>query len=760
MNYAIPNVILIGAKGYPLYRFDNRSIVLNSLNGVFSVDTVGNELSVDTFTVTIRYDPTPGQVYAPVDTDGYLTTNPALYGLHTVAGREYMTELPYGTPVYWYCDGEFFSKGYLQSCDRIGKYAWKLTAISGIGLLSDTYHPGGIYTGETVAEIAADIIGDVFPYTIDEAVASVTVNGWLPYDTRRKNLHRLLFAVGASVVRGDVDIDYNIAFLRESASPPVIPDSRIALGGKVSYTLPATAAEISEHSFFPAANTAPETLYDNTATVSGSTGEQTIIFSNPYYDLAVTGTLTIVKSGANFAVVTGQGVLTGKKYTHTQQIVTESGADTGKPLVKRVTDNYLITALNSRNVAKRVLAFYSSAKAVSARLIQKEERCGAPFSFNDPFSEATAAFLQKMTVKVTSIKAAQCEFIEGYTPTGQGNYYNNRVLISASGTWTAPAGVTRIRLVLVGGGSGGSGGYDGAHGEGGAAGYGGQMTFINNAPDDQGYIYANGEQGIPQGGAEGSAGSAGAVFILDLNIENGETFSFNIGSAGAGGAANGGAGTAGTKTSVISDSITGDSDDGTILPSGFLDPFTLEVYGAPGEVGHAGGNGGQTDIGSLYSSFGMDGYPGGSSGEYAGGAGGIGQHADAGDVDPNWPYAPGYVYFYVSGGGGGGAAHGSDGEAGGAGEWVVTESYSSDYPQGGKGGDGADASTPITPNYGGGGGGGNGGGAGGNAGGSRSMSDFEMIRNGRYRPVVNNGGEGGKGSPGGNGGAGCAIIYY
>ncbi len=39
--------------------------------------------------------------------------------------------------------------------------------------------------------------------------------------------------------------------------------------------------------------------------------------------------------------------------------------------------------------------------------------------------------------------------------------YQNREVIAESGLWTAPAGVSNLRVILVGGGSGGSPGQDG-----------------------------------------------------------------------------------------------------------------------------------------------------------------------------------------------------------------------------------------------------------------------------------------------------------
>lgn len=767
MSYDIQNVIYVGSYTYPLYRFDNTDIVLNSLSGVFSIDVVGNELSVDTYSFTVRYVPLAPLVYAPAGAGGYLTPGGELYGLQTVEGRNYMTELPYGTPVYWFTgggadDGEFVCKGYLQSVDRLGKFAWKLTVVSGVGLLANSYHEGGLYQNTPFADIMSEIIGGTWGFGVSAELEDLPVNGWLPYDTRRNNLHRLLFAVGAALRRGDRDnADYIAAFLHDDDDPPEIPDARIALSGTVKYTLPATAAEITEHAFFETATDVSETLYDNVA--GSDPGEHTVIFDAPCHDLTATGSMAILRSGVNFAVVSGQGILTGEKYTHTTKLITQGSGAAGTALVKRVTDNCLISALNSRSVAERVLAYFRSAKAVNAKILRINEECGGLYTFSDPFGDATKGFLQKMTLGITTITAAQCEFVEGYVPTGQGNYYNNRAFITATGDWTVPDGVKHIRIVLVAGGAGGDGGYHGEDGRGGDISNGGDMEYRNNTETgDRGWQYPGGDQPAARGGAAGNAGSAGKIFIADYdNVTPGETLSFVIGYFGTGGVVQGGTGTPGGATSV-SGAISATSEDGTVMPYGYLDPFSNNVFGAPGTDGHQGGDGGLTDTIDTYAWHGTAGLPGGDCDTYTGGAGGAGIDGDAADLDPNWGPPHTAAYVKASGGGGGGAAWGHNGVPGVQGVLATPgPEWTYDYPMGGKGGDGANAISPEIPYYGGGGNGGNGGGGGGNAGGcwyGWETGDYPVA--GAVIPRVNVGGVGGKGTAGSHGGAGCAIIYY
>ena len=134
-----------------------------------------------------------------------------------------------------------------------------------------------------------------------------------------------------------------------------------------------------------------------------------------------------------------------------------------------------------------------------------------------------------------------------------GFLYQAREIIKTSGTWTAPAGKTSLRIVLVGGGDGGVNGTDGTWND-------------------------NGEQGADGLGAK--------VYSATININDGQTFSVTI---GQGGSANGGTGTATTFGSYSSDN--GQRFNGyTDIANG--DVFGRDGVGAPLVNSGDGGKGG------------------------------------------------------------------------------------------------------------------------------------------------------------------------
>lgn len=775
---ALQNDIYIGSVAQPLYHYSNRSIEMGTPSGLFSVDTIGNELSIDTFSLSIRWRFDTELIYAPKGKDGYLDTNDKLYrtagqyynfiprnsdALVDANGayfrswggknaKDYLSELEYGTPVFWYVTNSFFTKGYLKSVERIGKYEWKLTCISGVGLLDTQYHVGGLYNGETVYQIAQSIIGGAFSFTMASDVKATEVYGHLPYDTARNNLHRLLFSCGASLVRNNASTDYSIKFIN-AGSPVSVPQSRIAMGGSVNTQLPTNVVEVTEHAYAAYETDEEQTLYDNTRSGMTTAIDTIVVFQDPMHDIEASGNLTIAESGVNYAIVNGVGVLTGKKYTHTERVVT-LGSGT-PPRTKRVTDNHLISFINSNNVARRILNYYASARTIKSKIILNNEKCGNNLSITDMFGDSTTAFLEKMTVLVTSVKGANCELVEGFVPGHYGNNYANRVFISASGTWTVPSGVTRIRLVLIGGGQGGQGGYSGAAGMGGYKDYGGDMSDSSGESAGGWYykyvFYYNGNQPAALGGNGGNGGSGGKVIVLDVDVTEGEVVTFSIGTGGTGGTggvgssdkrnAAGTIGSDGSDTTATSTSIGELSSANGSNEYGYTDAITGETFGVAGNTGTKGGNGGQTDTNSLYADGGYSGMAGADVGGYAGGAGG-----------GAYNYSSSHATRGASGGGGGGAAVGANGTSGTAGarsgSWGL---------QGGSGGTGATALSPAKSSYGNGGTGGNGGGGGGNAGGASAWDEYDTPS---YQPLAGNGGNGGSGSVGGEGGDGCVIILY
>ena len=761
---ALTNDIYIGSVDTPLYHFTNADLNLGSPKGSFAVDTIGNELSIDTMQFSVRY----GQkvpLYKTSDDQLYKLADDKLYVLYTVPGSQFMSDVPYGTPVWWYVEGAMYAKGFIKSIDRTSKYSFKINCISGIGLLDEITHVGGVYTGQKFGDIIGSIIkktntiiaagqvympGKVMSIILSKSVYDLHVYGHLPYDTARNNLHRLLFSCGATTRRIlNNTYDYYVNYLVPSTA--TIPANRVMLGGSINTQLPTNTVEITEYTYSKLPTDLETNLFDNTGG-SGYADHQLVVFAEPMHNLTTTGSLTIEESNANYAIVSGIGTLVGKQYTHSENILTLSNASANDPVrLKSVKDNHLVSFINSLNVAKRVLAYYSSAKTVKAKILLDSEVCSNLVTVTDPFGDTITGLLEKMDVAVTTVKSAECQIVQNYTPGDFGNRFTNSVLISASGSWTVPSGVKSIRVVIIGAGSGGVGGYDGEKGAGGIidSDPDGELTIdIDGSTETIGY--ANAEQRVPVGGGIGDPGVGGYFAVYDIAVVPTASATVTLGSGGTGGSRNGGVGSDGTATTFTINGTTYSSADGQRNENGFYDPFSDATYALSGEVGHVGGNGGQTDTQSLYATNGEDGLSGESVGTRTGGIGGAGLKKT-------------YQYFdnLASGGGGGGAAYGANGGAGGNARWVDGyqdgEVWINPQIYSGDGGNGANAAKPSKPTYGCGGGGGNGGGAGGNVGGLKIKYNQIPYFSAAW---IGTAGAAGQGSQGGDGGDGCVIIYY
>lgn len=701
------NKILIGADHKaPLYTFTDATI--QTVSCVLSSAMSGDELAIDQLLPTVYSKAYIRIRFVPSDSSGLRTSDGKRFMVYP--GLGFLDKLPYGTPIWYYSGDTLIGKFYSKRVVRSGKTWFDITAVSAIGILDGQQHYGGIYTGQTFPDVAADIIGSSVSFSCSSEVQDIQIYGWLPADTRRNNLHQLLFSCGVSVSK---DSSGNMVFcFPDTETVKSVPDSRIFLGGNVDYMTPATRVEVTEHAFMRLPSDETLTLYDNTDGSGAADNTQITFQEAPVYDLQASGSLRIIESSVNHAVVSGTGILTGRKYTHTTKVIAKETGASGEQKTVSVTDAYLINVANSDNVAKRILSYYASARTVSADVIVDGEKPGDQISFNNPFDEPETAFLASMDINASSFLRASCELVTGYIPAWQGNNYSHVMILTGSGTLDIPeAARKQCRAVLIGGGNGGEAGLKGE--------------------DSDGGWDTVGDPG--KGGEPGSPGLGGKILSVEVDLSNMTNIAYSCGAGGKRGlhgdtrtpAEEGGATTFGQWS----------SDAGERTTSGCVNLFSGDVYGLQGKNGIPGGNGlhnnytsDEADIiieykGTVYTS--------GTNGQ---------------TVTIERPVHCGGV-----GGGGGGPAAGNNGGNGGNGSGSYNNGYG--FGTGGNGGKGADAVPPDdVTDFGCGGNAGNGGGGGGQPGPG-------IHNDGSYRSAGADG-KGGAGSDGADGAPGCIILYY
>lgn len=249
-------------------------------------------------------------------------------------------------------------------------------------------------------------------------------------------------------------------------------------------------------------------------------------------------------------------------------------------------------------------------------------------------------------------------------PAGGG--FSNTTVFTASGTFTVPSGISKIRVTVIAGGAGGKSTFDG--GAGASSSFGSLISCTGGSGKSSGSVSANSfisgsfvpsaSFGIAgRGGKKASTGSLsffsaghGASGQAEYSVSAGASYSVTVGGGGGGGGGGGNTGSGG---------------------------------GSGGSSGNSGGGGG----GSRFGGGGGNGFGGGGgggggwnglgSGGFAGGSGGSGGTATgaAGDGANGYSGVGDGGEGFGGGGGGGGNGNGGPnaGGSGGAGGIVIVE---------------------------------------------------------------------------------------
>ena len=357
---------------------------------------------------------------------------------------------------------EYFRSGsrvgvyYLQSVTRVGPKLYTLSALSAVGLLIVRPHRGGIYTGQTVAEVVAEICGDI-PVLVETVYRGIKLYGWLPIASARDSLVQVLFAIGAWL-HTDENGTLRVQKLWDGTASIIGPGSVHAANIQVKYLDPVSAVAVTEHQYI--AGTEDVTLFEGTAQQG-----DVIEFDEPAHTLTADG-FTILASGANYAILSaGTGKLTGKNYIHNRRVVTSTVTEGAAENVEEITDATLVSLVNSSAVAQRMAAYYACREQLTVDVNPAGEHAGHVVSlWNEWDKQQTLACIASRETKISGLLKSRTSALVGFLPPQpeSSEYFDERVILTGSGEWTVPEGITEIRAVLIGGGQGGASGSPGS----------------------------------------------------------------------------------------------------------------------------------------------------------------------------------------------------------------------------------------------------------------------------------------------------------
>lgn len=655
---------------------------------------------------------------------------------------------------------EYFRSGsrvgvyYLQSVTRVGPKLYTLSALSAVGLLIVRPHRGGIYTGQTVAEVVAEICGDI-PVLVETVYRGIKLYGWLPIASARDSLVQVLFAIGAWL-HTDENGTLRVQKLWNGTASIIGPGSVHAANIQVKYLDPVSAVAVTEHQYI--AGTEDVTLFEGTAQQG-----DVIEFDEPAHTLTAEG-FTVLESGANYAVLSaGTGKLTGKSYVHNRRVVTRTVTEGAAENVEEIADATLVSLVNSSAVAQRMAAYYACREQLTVDVNPAGEHAGHVVSlWNEWDKQQTLACIASRETKISGLLKSRTSALAGYLPPQPETteYYDERVLLTGSGEWTVPEGVTTYTRVLIDPGQGGKCGKPGSLPT-------SKVTQESSSYDgESGHKFTRIVRGfVPKdlppapGGDPGDPGEGGKILIETImDAVPGTKIAYSCGVGGEGAPYEEGsdaAGSYGTHTTMGGSS----ADSGSPNPNGYTDFITGDTFAAKGAAGTPGGDGvGYDSAGNIVRP--ADIVVNGVS--YTAGQQGTPDAEDEFGVSYNY----GHFEARSKGAHGGGPAYKANGNNGGPGiPPTITDSVNYISVRGGNQGVGATAMPPEkAAGYGTGGTGGNGGGGNGQTDWGTYASCVKRDDAQATKPVLavepSRSVGRGLGSAGGQGADGCILIYY
>ena len=332
----------------------------------------------------------------------------------------------YGSQVTFYKNDALYGKYYLVSVERQTKDEYILNVQSSIGLLDDTMHYGGIYSGEYASAIIKDIIGEKIAYTEHNIFSKIKVYGWLPVATRRENLKQLLFAVGGCVKKKNGDVYFTTLTVD---APKAIPENKVFDTGKITYDSPASRIEVVEHQFSKVDSVPSEEVYSGEIVGSSfvtpkgySVSDAALVtWDKPYHSLTFSDcTLLNNEMGVNYAVVSASGnaTISGKPYIHSKMIVSRDKENyTGKEKVAKVENATLVTLANSNSVADKVMAYYDSPCTLSGAIVMDGEKPLDNITMPNQFEEENTGMIKSIEGTLgKQITRGELELRIGYNP--------------------------------------------------------------------------------------------------------------------------------------------------------------------------------------------------------------------------------------------------------------------------------------------------------------------------------------------------------
>lgn len=267
-----------------------------------------------------------------------------------------------------------------------------------------------------------------------------------------------------------------------------------------------------------------------------------------------------------------------------EKSVTFPGTNTNNDTSLSVNNPFVHTEEDARKAVISCLFEYGGKSFTVRSRGNPSSETGDIMSIQTQFGTEVSARLYKQQLKLENGVMRNMPSYLVQSPND--STYSNKIVLTGSGTWSGPDGVTQIKITVIQGGTGGRGGG------------GGVMVT------EGGWFAQDKTSG-------GDAGSGGKVLIVELEISENQSFSYSCGEAGKGGAG-GVEGVDGTYGTEGDETVFGQysSAKGKTYSNGIMDIQTGSVYASPGNstaIGYGCGGVGGKNGEDGYRYYQMDG---------------------------------------------------------------------------------------------------------------------------------------------------------
>ena len=281
-------------------------------------------------------------------------------------------------------------------------------------------------------------------------------------------------------------------------------------------------------------------------------------------------------------------VLTFQLYDDAKTVINISGNATSSSKTLTVSNPFIHTAAQAQTAARQILSQYGGIKLETTGRGDPAGEIGDVDTVWLDESSATTGRRMEQSFTFAGGVLRDCRSV---LLQADGSFmFQNREAITKDGTWKAPAGVTKLRVVIGQGGQGGMKGQDGTLER-------GERPHMSA---DTGEVSQKGSYNADYG-ADGEPGSGGKIWYGTIDINPEQEFVVHIGQGGAPSQTYGVPGSMGGETTFGAYS----SANGKVYPLGYTDIANGDSYGRSGvpvpkngtSDGAAGGKGGTPGVG-------------------------------------------------------------------------------------------------------------------------------------------------------------------